>query len=181
MGGLDADLAAVEAALQEHQAAYKAVLAFGQQAQALPERKAALQRLQEARALALTALGEMEDRLRSMRAQFDPVEYAGILAEDQSLRGETAGLRARQTLLEQEQTRAKSEINGLRALQANLEQLSAEQGKLGRHGDVLETVTVTPPPERPLHYAGFDPPNQRGGQPGFWRVDAGFQPRALLE
>ena len=140
MGGLDADLAAVEAALQEHQAAYKAVLAFGQQAQALPERKAALQRLQEAGAVALTALGEMEDRLRSMRAQFDPVEYASILAEDQSLRDETAGLRARQSLLEQEQTRAKSEINGLRALQANLEQLSAEQGKLGRQGDVLETV-----------------------------------------
>ena len=140
MGGLDADLAAVDAALQEHQAAYRAVLAFGQQAQALPERKAALQRLQEAGAVALTALGEMEDRLRSIRAQFDPVEYAGILAEDQALRGETAGLRARQTLLEQEQTRAKSEIDGLRALQANLAQLSAEQGKLGRQGDVLETV-----------------------------------------
>ncbi len=68
MGGLDADLAAVDAALQEHQAAYQAVLAFGQQAQALPERTAALQQLQEAGALALTALDEMEDRLRSIRS-----------------------------------------------------------------------------------------------------------------
>ena len=140
MGGLDADLAAVEAALQEHQAAYQAVLAFGQQAQVLGERKEALQRLQEARALALKTLAETEHRFETVRGQFDPVAYAGILAEDQTLRSETAGLRARQTLLEQEQARAKAEIDGLRALQANLVQLSADQGKLGRQGDVLETV-----------------------------------------
>ncbi len=140
MAGLDADLAAVDAALQAHRAAYQAVLTFGQQAQALPERTAALQQLQAASAQTLAALEETENRLRSVRSQFDPVEYAGILADDQTLRSETAGLRARQTLLEQEQVRAQAEIDGLRILQASLGQLSVEQDKLRRQGDVLETV-----------------------------------------
>ncbi len=140
MAGLDADLAAVDAALQEHRPAYQAVLAFGQQAQALPERTAALQRLQEAAIQALAALEKTENDLRSMRGQFDPVEYAGILADDQALRGESAGLQARQSLLEQEQAKAQTEIEGLQALQATLVQISAAQSKLGRQSDVLETV-----------------------------------------
>ena len=75
-----------------------------------------------------------------MSAQFDPVEYAGILSEDQALRGDTAGLQARQGMLQQEQVKARTEIDALRVYQANLAQLAAAQERLSRHGTVLETV-----------------------------------------
>jgi exonuclease SbcC len=140
MGGLDQDIAAVEQALQEHQAAYQAVLAFRQQAQELPARMQEVERLQQAGEEARNSLAQTEEHLGLVRAQFDPVEYAGILSDDQVLRSEAAGLQARQSLLHQEQEKAQAEIDALRAHQANLVQLTAVQEKLGRQGAVLETV-----------------------------------------
>ncbi len=137
---LDQDVAEVEAALQENQAAYQAVLTFRQQAQGLTERTLELERLQQAGESAQIALTKTDSELRLVRTQFDPVEYAGILSEDQALRGDTAGLQARQGMLQQEQVKARTEIDALRVYQANLAQLAAAQERLSRQGTVLETV-----------------------------------------
>jgi exonuclease SbcC len=140
MSALDRDIAEVEVTLQKNEAAFQAVLTFRQQAQELAERTTELERLQRAGERARNSLSETESRVRLVRAQFDPVEYAGILSDDQVLRSETGGLRARQALLQQEQVRAVTEVNALRAYQANLVQLTAAQEKLSRQGTVLESV-----------------------------------------
>jgi DNA repair protein SbcC/Rad50 len=140
MAGLDQEIAGVEDALQTNEAAYQAVLTFQQQAQQVAERTAELTRLQQAGEQARISLTETESRLRSLQTQFDPVEYAGILSDDQAMRSETAGLRARQALLQQEQVRAEAEIEALQAYAANLVQLTAAQERLSRQGTVLETV-----------------------------------------
>ena len=140
MARLDQDVAEVEAALQENQAAYQAVLTFRQQAQGLTERTIELERLQQAGERRGIALTKTDGELRLVRTQFDPVEYAGILSEDQALRSDTAGLQARQGMLQQEQVKARTEIDALRVYQANLAQLAAAQERLSRQGTVLETV-----------------------------------------
>ena len=62
MAGLDQDVAEVEAALQENQAAYQAVLTFRQQAQGLTERTNELERLQRAGESAANFLNENGQR-----------------------------------------------------------------------------------------------------------------------
>jgi exonuclease SbcC len=137
---LDRDLSEVESALQQHAAAFQAVLTNRQQAESLDARRTEHERLLAAGAQARTALADVEKGLRSLQAQFDPVEYAGILSDDQALRSEVAGLETRQALFVAEQARASAEIEALRALEAELTALAAEQEKLGRQTAVLETI-----------------------------------------
>jgi exonuclease SbcC len=137
---VDKDLAEVESALQQHQAAFQAVLTNRQQAESLDTRRSEHLRLQTAAEQARIALADIENGLRSLQTQFDPVEYAGILSNDQALRSEMAGLETRQTLFTAEQVRANAEIEALRALRADLTALAAGQEKLGRQSAVLETV-----------------------------------------
>jgi exonuclease SbcC len=138
--GLDADIAEVDALLQTHEAAYQALLTHRRQAEALPERAAELARLREEGEQAAAALVAVEAQLRTLRTEFDPVEYAGILAEDQALRSETGGMQARQALLQDEQRKADAEIETLRHLEAELVELAAAQENLNRQESVLETV-----------------------------------------
>lgn len=137
---LDQDLAEVEATLQQHQAAFQAVLTNRQQAESLDARRGELSRLEMAGEQARTAMAELENRLRSVQAEFDPVEYAGILTQDQALRSETAALETRQALLTEEQAKAQAEIEALAALQLGMAALAADQEKLGRQAAVLDTV-----------------------------------------
>jgi exonuclease SbcC len=138
--GLDADIAEVDALLQTHEAAYQALLTHRRQAEALPERAAELARLREEGEQAAAALVAVEAQLRTLRTEFDPVEYAGILAEDQALRSEAGGMQARQALLQDEQRKADAEIETLRHLEAELVELAAAQENLNRQESVLETV-----------------------------------------
>ncbi len=138
--GLDADMAAVERSLQEHQAAFQAVLSFRRQADALSERHKQRDELLTAQEQAQKALAEVEGQLASVSAKLDPGEYTGILSEDQMLRGEVGGMQARRSLLEQEQVRSQAEITALQAQQAELEELEAAQRKLRSQADALEAV-----------------------------------------
>jgi exonuclease SbcC len=138
--GLDADITRVEASLQMHEAAFQAVLTHQRQADARPERAAALTQLQQEREQATAALEGLQVQIRKLRAEFDPAEYAGILADDLALRGEIGGMQARSTLLQDEQRKAQAEIEGLHVLESELVGLAAAQTTLGRHESVLETV-----------------------------------------
>jgi exonuclease SbcC len=89
---------------------------------------------------AQAALAGIEQELAAVRGQFDPVAYASISSEDQSLRNQVGGQQARQTLLQQEQRKDQAELGVLQGQQAALAALRAQQDKLGRQAAVLETV-----------------------------------------
>jgi exonuclease SbcC len=140
LADLDAELAAVSAALQANQRAYAAVLANRAAAEELPQRRGALATAEDAHQNAQVLAQEQEAALAKLRGGLDPVEYDGILSEDQSLRGEMAGHGARQSLLQQEQAKAQAELETLQRHQAGVAELEAQQATLSRQAAALETV-----------------------------------------
>ncbi len=140
LADLDAELSAVTAALQANQSAYAAVLANRTAAEELPQRSQALAAAQAAQQKAQAAAQAQEDALAMLRSGLDPIEYAGVLSEDQSLRGEIAGHGARQSLLQQEQAKAEAELEALQRQESGVAALEAQQATLSRHAAALETV-----------------------------------------
>ena len=140
LGNLDDQLAEVTASLRQAQEAYQAVLAHRKLAATVPQRMDQAANARQAAQAAQGALGEIEEALKAVRSQFDPAAYASISSEDQRLRSEVGGLQARQALLQQEQRRDEAELLALRQQQSELDTLRQRQGILERQATVLDSV-----------------------------------------
>lgn len=140
LAGLDARLAEVSATLQQTQAAYQAVLSNTRLAASAAERSTAMKRVLQLLQTAQSGLADLEHELTSVQSEFDPVAYASISSEDQSLRSNLGGQETRLALLRQEQAKDELELHVLRGQQEALTSLKAVQDKLSREAEVLETV-----------------------------------------
>ena len=137
---LDAAVAATNATLAAHEVAYQTVLRYHQMANSVEARQQAVEHEQAALAQTKAEGLEVERSAAGVRAQLDPVEYSGILSEDQVLRGEEGRLAARNELLQQEQAREQAELTALRRHQADLAALQEQKGSLATQITVLDAV-----------------------------------------
>ena len=140
LAGLDAMLLDVSATLRSTHSAYQTVLANRKLAESVAQRVAAAEQAAAALAEAQTALAAAEQAAAAAQNQFDPVVYASISSEDQSLRNTVGGQQARKVLLIEDQHKDQAALRVLLDERDELAALSVRQAALSRQAAVLEAV-----------------------------------------
>ncbi|MBK8045813.1 MAG: SMC family ATPase [Anaerolineales bacterium] len=107
---LDADLQVTTTELASTNADYQSVLSNQRLADRTGDLAAEVERLTKTLSASNRELSELDHKLESAQAEFDPVKYARLLSDGQLIRGEQASITARLSMLMSDQERDLTEL-----------------------------------------------------------------------
>ncbi|MCB9139859.1 MAG: SMC family ATPase [Caldilineaceae bacterium] len=137
---LDDAVARVATALDEHGAAYQAVLSRQALAATIDERTAENEAAQAELSALAEAVENAAQELAAAEAGFDAETYAATVSREQELRAELTTLQTRRTMLGKEQDRNEARLTLLREQAEALAAIHARQKELTNQEEVLSAL-----------------------------------------
>ncbi len=137
---IDSALGEIRQALDEHNPAYQAVLAHQQAAQLLDERKERLTSLQAEQKTLQADEKAAAKELTELKKLFDAEKLSAAEEAAQNIRAQLASIQTESDLLEREQQRDESEIEGLRKLEAEQSTTLKKRESIQNQADALEMI-----------------------------------------
>lgn len=133
-------IANVESQIEQHGAAYQAVLTHQKLAESIPQHTAMVESLSQEQQRTENEIRKLVKEIAHVEGQFDAARYHAAVEQEQRLRTDAGRLEAQLSLLRTDQQRDESEVEQLRTQQKELEQLQAKQEMLKQRESMLDTL-----------------------------------------